>query len=225
MTLERPIAAALGAIQAASFASVQLRARQIVVGSHAVASAKPNEVVSALLCRMDSISPRGLSRDSIASCLIVLRRFQVHNWFRSPLAGEGHLELHTEQLAQTISCPTPVDSFHLSPASTLQNIPTPCSPKTLRSSSSQTRRSSFTSTGESLLEDGLHWVQEDHTAASPAEKYAVGQLIDWLNGVPISASDSDGEDLDESTRSYLASYKDNFARKSASQASWRTLAY
>lgn len=70
-------------------------------------------------------------------------------------------------------------------------------------------------------ETGWRSFQEEHTAALPAEKHAVGQLIDWLSGVPPARSDSDGEDLDESTRSYLASYKDNFARKSASQVSSR----
>ncbi len=59
--------------------------------------------------------------------------------------------------------------------------------------------------------------QEQQQGASPAEKHAVGQLIDWLAGVQFSPSDSDGEDLEETTRSYLASYKDNFGRKSASQ--------
>lgn len=72
-----PTAAPPGSVKPYALAHSQLRPQLLPKGSHAVASAKPSTVTSTLLCFMDLISPRGLSRDSVESCLNVLRRYQV----------------------------------------------------------------------------------------------------------------------------------------------------
>ena len=145
--------------------SCQVPAKQ----SHALAIARSQTAATALACFMEQISPRGLSRESVGTCLVVLRRHQV-------CAGQDRALQGPRSAREADVC------------------------RCIR------------------LKFILCICQAQDNTATTAEQHAVGQLIDWLAGVQSGTSDSDGEDLDESTRSYLASYKDNFARKSASQA-------
>ncbi|KAK9820126.1 hypothetical protein WJX72_006367 [[Myrmecia] bisecta] len=53
---------------------------------------------------------------------------------------------------------------------------------------------------------------KDDPAVSAAERYALGVLVNWLAQVDL-CQDTEGDELDESARAYLLSYRDKFTRK------------